>query len=103
MVATYNFKTGFSKRNEAMNRFIPTGGVEYPIPKLAKKIIPRCTGSTPKLIAIGAIKGTTTRMAEKISSIAPTINRNKFNTSKKAIFEVINVFIQSRICIGISS
>ena len=42
----------------------PTGGVRYPSSKLARKMIPRCTGSMPKAIPIGAISGTTTNMAE---------------------------------------
>ena len=36
--------TGFSKRMLEIKRLIPTGGVEAPICKLARKMIPRCTG-----------------------------------------------------------
>jgi hypothetical protein len=38
---------------DAMNRFKPTGGVNIPIARLTIMMIPKCTGSNPKLSAIG--------------------------------------------------
>jgi hypothetical protein len=37
----------------AMNRFRQTGGVDIPIARLTIMMIPKCTGSNPKLSAIG--------------------------------------------------
>lgn len=39
--------TGFSKRMLEMKRFIPTGGVEAPICRLVRKMIPRWIGWIP--------------------------------------------------------
>ena len=35
-----------NERIDEINKFIPTGGVKYPISKFAKNIIPRCIKST---------------------------------------------------------
>ncbi len=39
--------TGFSKRMLEMNRLIPTGGVEAPICRLVRNMIPRWIGWIP--------------------------------------------------------
>ncbi len=39
--AKYSFNTGLSKRILEMKRLIPNGGMEAPISKLVRKIIPR--------------------------------------------------------------
>jgi len=45
--AGYKVTTGSRKRELEMNKLIPTGGVEYPISRLVRKITPRCVISTP--------------------------------------------------------
>ena len=63
-------------------RFIPTGGVRKPSSRLAINIIAKCTGSIPKWLPKGAISGTMTIMAEKISIKQPTINKNILSNKK---------------------
>ncbi len=63
-----------------INKFIPTGGVEYPISRLVRKIIPKWIILMSKLLAIGIIRGTTTIIAENISIIQPIIRRKILRT-----------------------
>ena len=45
-------------------------------------MIPRCIGSILRLWAIGVMSGTTTIIAENMSSMQPTMRRKTFNTMK---------------------
>ena len=54
---------GLLKRYEASRRFKPTGGARNPSSMFARKMIPRCTGSSPNAMPTGTNRGTTTTMA----------------------------------------
>jgi len=57
-------------------RTVPTGGVINPMPKLRIKMIPKCTGSTPRAGTTGERNGVKIRISGAISSGA-TNNHNK--------------------------
>ena len=66
------------------NRQIPIGGVTRPIIKLKITTIPKCTGSIPRLIAIGC------RIGSNIS-IAAIPSRNRPTTSKITLTRIKNI------------
>jgi len=84
-VDRYSCMMGRSNRELAMKRLSPTGGVLYPMPKLAKKMTPKWMGSTPNYCAKGIMRGTTTRMALNISIIHPTRMRKTLSINRKPI------------------
>ena len=56
-------RIGLLKRYDESKRLKPTGGAMKPSYMLARKMIPRWTGSIPKAMPTGTSKGTTTTMA----------------------------------------
>tara|TARA_B110000881_G_scaffold191462_1_gene183447 strand:+ start:172 stop:456 length:285 start_codon:yes stop_codon:yes gene_type:complete len=57
------------------NSVTPKGGVIFPIAQPTVVTTPKCTGSTPKLCAIGKINGIKIMVAEKLSINMPIKRR----------------------------
>ena len=55
-------------------RIVPTGGVHNPIHKLSTIMIPKCTGSIPKLVTTGKKIGVKIKTAGVMSMKVPTTN-----------------------------
>src|SRR5215831_9353705 len=55
-------------------RIAPTGGWHNPMPRLSIMIMPKCTGSTPKLIITGKRIGVQIRIDGAISTKVPRIS-----------------------------
>ena len=65
--------------DEAVNKFIPNGGVIYPIQRFIQKTMPRCNGSIPSSIPIGTNIGAISKIATGVSNNAPA--RKRINES----------------------
>tara|TARA_Y100000031_G_C8047511_1_gene304587 strand:- start:34 stop:330 length:297 start_codon:yes stop_codon:yes gene_type:complete len=89
------------KRYADKNKFIPMGGVKNPNSRFAIKIIAKCTGSNWKNIPRGAIKGTKTIIAEKISIIHPMIRSRTLRSNKNTNLDEIADCIHSSNLMGI--
>ena len=70
---------------DATNKLTPNGGVMKPIAKLATKITPKWTGSTPTVTTIGSKIGVKTTSAEMVSINIPTTKSSKFIASNMTI------------------
>src|SRR5678815_4009958 len=76
-------RIGFLNVKLVMKRLSPTGGWRYPTSRLRRKMTPRWNGSTPIAMAAGAMSGTTTTMAEKMSITMPTMRSITLSASRK--------------------
>jgi len=62
----------------ATNKLTPNGGVKNPISELTTNNIPKCIGSTPKLVTTGNNNGVSIIIVANVSINIPTNNRNRF-------------------------
>lgn len=73
----------------ATKRFSPNGGVNMPIAPLTTIIIPKCTGSIPKLSASGRNNGANIVVDDAGSINIPTIRSIAFIIRSIATFELL--------------
>tara|TARA_B100000886_G_C20014062_1_gene323126 strand:+ start:100 stop:411 length:312 start_codon:yes stop_codon:yes gene_type:complete len=87
--ALYKRMMVFLNRKLAMKRLRPMGGVEYPISKFVRKMMPKWIGWISYAWAKGRTRGTTKMRAENMSTRHPTARRKKLSAISRIHFESI--------------